>query len=66
MADTQQTQIQLLKSTWMPDGSELPSIIQPFNKSVFNKTIYGIKLYKVDLLKRPEKRENFFNGIIIM
>ena len=28
-ADTQQTRIQLLKSPWMPDGSELPSIIQP-------------------------------------
>ena len=27
--DTQQTQIQLLKSPWMPDGSDLPSIIQP-------------------------------------
>ena len=27
-ADTQQTLIQLLKSPWMPDGSELPSIIQ--------------------------------------
>ena len=28
-ADTQQTRIQLLKSPWMPDGSELLSIIQP-------------------------------------
>ena len=28
-ADTQQTRIQLLKSSWMPDGSDLPSIIQP-------------------------------------